>query len=463
MKPTTKPDSGQKLTEPYVQKYYDDGLKNISESYVHRRWFASKKRFFDYNQTKRALKAALGNFNANHALEIGPGDAVWTKYLLKRAKKVDLLEQSSEMLKGAKESLQSYTNVSFIHANAAEYGYESGKYDLIQTVRCVEYVVDKDALVERLKKTLVPGGKLVIITKNPNYRSLKNWNKPLLHTEQIGRDEWVFLFKKHEMEVEAVYPAVMRWLSSIIVFRLFFDFLHIICVITKGYVRIPFLTDVSTESYTYVVRKKPVVAELFGVSGSGKTTLAKKLEASDESITRFAPARRGAGLVSFVFHQPNIFFSWLFRITLNSFSDTNNRKIFRHRVAILLSTFEGVGNVSRSKNKRIAILDEGLVQRVNTIYERKMKPSEFVRLLRSIQWPDLIICVDRDEAKFQRYKSDSTNPRAKLGDTYIEDWFEMVGHNHKSILAALDLLGVPTLKVTAETLPGEVSQKLREL
>lgn len=452
----------ESLTEAYTESYYNKSLRDMSGKYTDERWFASPERVFDYKQTERALRAALGKTNAVHALEIGPGDGVWTGLLLSYCQKVDLLDQSVEMLNRAKENLDAQDNVSYLKGNIADYDLGRGKYDLIQTVRCVEYVIDKDALVKKLSDALTPGGKLVIITKNPDYRSLRSWKKPLLHTEQLGLDGWVDIIKKHGLVVDAVYPAVMRWKSSYFLPRLFFTALHLLSVKTGGRFSVPFLTKRSTESFAYVVHKEKRVVELYGLSGSGKTTLSKELEEEEPLVTRFVPSKKGAGLIYFMVRHPVIFFSWSTKMIADSLQDKNKLQLLRYRLAILLASFEAIGRVEWTA-KEIAVVDEGYVQRVNSLYEREMSAPEFASLLKGVKAPDLVIAVDRTDVCLQRYESESSNPRSQLGEDYMKEWKKMIFHNNVSLVQALDILNIPVTHVTRETASSDIIKILRTL
>jgi O-antigen ligase/ubiquinone/menaquinone biosynthesis C-methylase UbiE len=247
--------AGPVLSESYVKEFYDNGLRQLSDSYTARRWLSSVESRFDYEQTKYALRNALGSRSFQRALEVGPGDGAWTELIVEKASVIDLLDQSEEMLKRAADNLKGRSHIAYRQANFADCDLPLGKYDLTLSVRCFEYISNKDAAVRRLHDVLAPGGTLVLITKSANYVRLREQQKHLLHTRQITRRDLTALFRKHGFIIDAIYPAVFRWKPGYRIFRLIFSSLHKLAVKTNGRARIPVLTEMATESYVYVAHK----------------------------------------------------------------------------------------------------------------------------------------------------------------------------------------------------------------
>ena len=243
------------LTEGYVKEFYDEGLKSFEDEYTQSRWFSSVKSMFDYRQTKYAFLSAVGHESHSRGLEVGPGDGVWTKTIANRIEDLELLDQSEEMLKRAKRVLSEYPHITYTTANVADHAFRTGHYDFLFSVRCLEYVRDKDSVIKKFYDALMPGGKFVLITKNPHYWSQGGRQETLLHSEQMGKEELVSLLKKHGFIIDAVYPATMRWKAKHVFFRGVFWLLHRVAALSKGQIYLPWITDMSTESYTYVARK----------------------------------------------------------------------------------------------------------------------------------------------------------------------------------------------------------------
>lgn len=432
----------EKLTEEYVKDFYNTELKAMGEKYTDRRWFSSKESAFDYEQTKFALLHALGGATHQHGLEVGPGDGVWTKYIALRVAALDLLDQSEEMLRRAKEELRDLHNITYTQGNFAEVELGKNKYDLITSVRCFEYITDKERAIQKLYAALQPGGTFVLITKNPHYRTMKNWKRPLLHTEQMGREELVRLMQKHGFIVNAVYPAVYRWKSSYALFRGIFTLLQKLTVLTNGKVFIPWLTDRATESYVFVARKEKVTVELYGLSGAGKSTLAETMAQKDPLVKIMRPTRRGIGVIYFAHRNPALFFSWIFEMF--RFALLHGRwNFFRHRLAVLLSTFESVGRAQKERGG-IVVLDEGLFQRIFSIHEKENTVEELKALIKYMPLPNLLVVVDRKNGTFRWQKEGSLHPRAGQSEEERTLWSSMIQQNHKHLMQVLQDLHVPT-------------------
>jgi ubiquinone/menaquinone biosynthesis C-methylase UbiE len=449
------------LTEGYVKEYYNTELKNLDENYTNRRWFASVESKFDYEQTKYAFLSAVGSPEYASGLEVGPGDGVWTNMIAERFDALELLDQSEEMLKRAKEVLSAHTDITYTNANFADHELSASKYDFIFSVRCFEYVVDKADAIKKFYNALMPGSTFVLITKNPGYKTQKEWNKPLLHTQQIGKKELVSLLQKQGFVVDAVYPAVMRWKSKYMFFRGIFWLLHRIAVLTKGRVYVPWLTDASTESYTYVLTKPTRLVEFYGLSGAGKTTLAKELTEKDSIMKSIRLRKRGVGFRHFVFHNPVIFFFWLKEMFYYALFH-GDRVLFRHRLSILLSTFEVFGSAQRAQ-KGIVVLEEGLFQRIFSIYEQKRSADDFIPLLKRLPKIDMLVVVDRGDNHFSRYKLNGDNPRAHLGESYMSTWKEIILHNNESLLRAIKMVNVPMFFMGKDSTSEQLIHKLKSL
>lgn len=447
------------LTEDYVKDHYNQGLRALAGEYINRRWFSSVESKFDYMQTKRAILHALGDRRFQNVIELGPGDGVWTRLFAGKMKKLKLFDQSEEMIKRAKAALKEHVHIEYQIGNFATEDVGTSLYDLFISIRCFEYVIDKNAGVKKIADSLQPGGTMIMITKNPHYRSAKRWKPTLLHTEQINKRDMIALLKKHGLIVDAVYPAVYRWKSKFAVARGIFNILQWVTVVTGGRVFIPWITDWSTESYTYVAHKPAQVVELYGLPGSGKTTLATELETESPLIQRYRPTRWGSGLAYFIVTQPGAFCFWIKEFLVASVQ-LNDWKFFRYRLAILLNTFEAVGTGYRQRTG-IVVLEEGLSQRISGVYERKLEAYVFVRLLRSIPKLSVLVLVEGSGDYFKRYEHPD-NPRGQRGEVYMQQFIEMLEYNHQQFLRALGDAKIPTVTYTRADSATELAARLQQ-
>lgn len=438
----------QELTDTYVREYYDRGLKKIEGEYTRERWLSSVERRFDYQQTRGALMKALGTGSLGRVLEVGPGDGTWTELFADRTAELNLVDQSKEMLARARKRLTSFPNITYTLEDFLTYEPKQNYYDHIISVRCFEYFEDKQKAIANMRDALAPGGTIVLITKNPQYKSMQPKKDALLHTGQTGKRELTALFRDSGLVVEAVYPAVYRWKATYGLMRALFRILHWLAVTSRGVLIIPFVTDWSTESYVYVAHKPKKIIELYGLPGSGKTSLSKKLAEKHMSTIRQQPTRRGFGLAYFIAQFPGVFFFWMKEFSMSIFG-RGASNLARFRLAILLDTLEAVGR-AWYQEKGMVILEEGLFQRVASVYEVKKTSNELMPIVQHIPLPDALVVVDVTEEHFARYRH-SDHPRAQLGENYLEAWKVMVEHNHQSLLEAIDRLGVTVLHAGKDT------------
>ncbi len=241
------------LKHSYVREYYDENLKGLDEEYEHSRWHTTPARQFDYDQTKRALEVALGEQHYSYAIEVGPGDGVWTRFIRAVADKMRLIEQSPEMLARAKRRLADLTQIVYDETDIL-LAKEGEKADLLVAMRCFEYFSDKPAALKKFADLLSSRGRLIIVTKNAQYVRTGAKADRLLHTGQVTRDEMARLLLESGFVLEHAYPATFRWKSSWLPTRMLFNALHTLMLALKTDAVVPVLPRFASESYLYVAR-----------------------------------------------------------------------------------------------------------------------------------------------------------------------------------------------------------------
>lgn len=241
------------LSNTYAKEYYDAQVGQLI-SYEQDRWHSSAVQEFEYHQTKRALEHALGNERYANAVEIGPGDAVWTSLLRKHvAGNIHLIEQSEEMLKRAQARAGSFGNITWERSDFLTAG-RTEPAELVMAIRCFEYFDDKLAGLKKMRSLLTPGGKIIIITKNADLLTGQSVQGRRLHSGQLTQSGMRHLAADAGLTVVRSYPAVLRWKATWAPMRVLFDVLHRIAVATNGWVSVPVVTKYATESYVYVMR-----------------------------------------------------------------------------------------------------------------------------------------------------------------------------------------------------------------
>lgn len=240
-----------------IKDYYDRQVGALNGAYEADRWHASPVKKFEYRQTVRSLKAALGSRKYERAIEVGPGDAVFTPLIRERVTgPIHLIEQSEAMLASAKGKLAAMPSISFERADF-ETSVPPFEADLIVASRCFEYFAHKDRAMAHFAKLLAPGGRLVVITKNPRMVTGKSARARAMHGDQVSPRKFRQLAEASGLTVETAFPAVIRWKASWSVMRALFDGIHRLGVLSNGWFYLPFITPYATESYAYVIGRAP--------------------------------------------------------------------------------------------------------------------------------------------------------------------------------------------------------------
>lgn len=240
------------LTNAYAQTYYDEQVAPLA-SYEEQRWHTTPVQEFEYGQTARALRGALGSRAFDTALEIGPGDAVWTPLVREHVKgSVHLVEQSGEMLVRAQKKLAGAQGITFEHSDFLA-SHPPHAVELIVAMRCFEYFEDKAGALKKMKELLAPDGRIILVTKNPKLVTGTSVQHKTLHSNQVTVEDMEHLAAGAGLRVECVYPAIVRWKASWAVMRLIFNALHALGVWSRGRVWIPLVFDRAAESYLYVM------------------------------------------------------------------------------------------------------------------------------------------------------------------------------------------------------------------
>ncbi len=244
------------LTNDYVRDYYNDYLEKNAKTYRDARWFSSEPARFDYEQTKRSILAALGNDRFTTALEVGPGDGAWTPFFAEQSDSLTLLEQSDQMKQRVEQLIKEkgFSHVTVVRGSFPK-DAPNQTYDLIASIRAFEYFEDKPLALKTFASLLTSGGRLIIVTKDPRYITLRGKPERTLHDGQVAPGEFIAMANTAGLCVESYYPATMRWKSSVGFSRIFFHTLHKLVVSLKTGVVAPIFAQYASESYLYILTK----------------------------------------------------------------------------------------------------------------------------------------------------------------------------------------------------------------
>ncbi|MBP6860231.1 MAG: GDP-mannose 4,6-dehydratase [Candidatus Pacebacteria bacterium] len=237
-----------------IKEYYDRQTGGLNGAYEEDRWHATPVKRFEYRQTMRSLKRALGSRKYERAIEVGPGDAVWTPLIRERVTgPIHLIEQSEAMLESARKKLAAMPSISYEQSDF-EASVPPFKADLIVLSRCFEYFANKDQAMAHIADMLAPGGRVVIITKNPRMVTSRSVQGRAMHSGQVTPGKLRQLAEAAGLAVELAFPAVVRWKAGWAPMRALFDAIHKLAIFV-GTSPLPGLTF-ATESYAYVLLRK---------------------------------------------------------------------------------------------------------------------------------------------------------------------------------------------------------------
>lgn len=136
--------------------------KNAGE-YMQRRWLHSLVTRWDHQLTWRTLLNELAPAPGDRILEIGCGPGTWTKKVAGRCKEVVAVDISENMIAEAQKYAQGLP-VQFIHSDFLTSPLQ-GQFDKVFSVRAIEYILHRDMLAGKISRVLLPGGKVILITK----------------------------------------------------------------------------------------------------------------------------------------------------------------------------------------------------------------------------------------------------------------------------------------------------------
>lgn len=159
---TTEAENHVKIVHAANERMFDA----TSGYYSTEQWFDHSARSpFVYEITLRRLLEAVELTGSEDVLEIGCGPGTWSRVIASRAGHLTSLDISQAMIDRACTFVQPY-NVSFVHSDILHYTAQS-TFECVVSLRAIEYVRDKDALVAKLAQLVSEDGQLVIVSKTP--------------------------------------------------------------------------------------------------------------------------------------------------------------------------------------------------------------------------------------------------------------------------------------------------------
>ena len=182
-----------------------------------------------------------------------------------------------------------------------------------------------------------------------------------------------------------------------------------------------------------------MIIEFFGEPGSGKTTLLKNAASAlgaraayvrvDSSIEALARS------LLFTLAHPALAFFW--------FAETvkESRGLFRYKMALVVRSLAAIQKASRSR-REVVLIDEGLLQRILSVYDRVLSDEEVRRVLAHARTAErVVVCRGGDFSRFVSEPDRFNSPRVRAGEEHLRQWIATVRANASRIAAALEPLG----------------------
>ncbi len=243
----------EKLTGEYVQKFYNRFLSESGASYRWYRWESNLVARYHFNQMARTLDPVLSQVRGT-VLEVGGGDGVWTERYLPLVDRLVFLDISESMISQAQKQLKS-SRVEFVRADFLNNQLPSSSFDSIVSIRNFEYFPDKERAMLEFNRLVRPGGKIILVTKNPRADWRKYFRAKTLHSGQLSLKQISELASQNSLEIELIKPTIFGKKISWPIVGQLFDLLHRF-IVSMGFNFIPLaLMEFFSESFLIMLKR----------------------------------------------------------------------------------------------------------------------------------------------------------------------------------------------------------------
>jgi ubiquinone/menaquinone biosynthesis C-methylase UbiE len=124
---------------------------------------------------KIAVASQLTVSDGWKALEIGCGTGHWTSFFSEFGFNITAIDISEKMIQEAKT--KKIKGVEFKQANVLDLPFEAGAFDHVFTIATLEFIEDRDSVMQEIKRVLKRGGSLLAGCLNQNSELGKNKEK----------------------------------------------------------------------------------------------------------------------------------------------------------------------------------------------------------------------------------------------------------------------------------------------
>lgn len=177
-----------------------------------------------------------------------------------------------------------------------------------------------------------------------------------------------------------------------------------------------------------------MIIECFGIPGAGKSTVTSLL-VSEFGFKEVPKQVSKIYWIHFFSKYPFFVCRWCFSLLKESFL-SRSFSLGRFKLAVFLNTIGRIHYADKHYSKEeLVILDEGLVQRIFTLFESPKISKDYDTLIKKIPVKHLIIQIEYKGINFTESRV-GTYRRTK-GEEYIKKWRSVMAQNFISLSKSL--------------------------
>ncbi len=176
-----------------------------------------------------------------------------------------------------------------------------------------------------------------------------------------------------------------------------------------------------------------MIVEFFGPPGAGKTFLLRQLTATDGREVRvLARSAIMRGVLSYALRHPLSFFVWSVELLIHA------QGLLRYKAGLLARSMAARSVAERAAPESVLYIDEGLTQRLLTIFDAPLSHRHVRFLLGVTPLPEVVIVMHGGAfERFTTAPNRTNSPRVRQGEAAFKSWVASVQHNARGIEAAL--------------------------
>jgi hypothetical protein len=177
-----------------------------------------------------------------------------------------------------------------------------------------------------------------------------------------------------------------------------------------------------------------MIVECFGLPGAGKTHVVERL--IEKGLLSTVPAySRRIHSVFFAAAHPLFFARFIFTL-VRECARVQSWRLFRFKISVFLNTSGRLWTARHVPHEVKTIIDEGLLQRLLSLYESKQSPGVFERWISHMPKSDAVAMILYKEPLNDGVRVGTI--RRSMGISYEKQWRDVMIHNHTSIMVALE-------------------------